>query len=133
MLQAEHISIYIDRAPAEVYGFASNPLNLPHWATGLARSAVHRHGSDWLAEAPFGKVRIRFADQNQFGVMDHTVELESGERVYNPLRVVANGTGSELVFTLFRRAGMSAEQFADDRRAVARDLASLKKRLESIE
>ena len=47
------------------------------------------------------------------------------------MRIVANGTGCEVTFTLFRQPGMSAEQFAADAEWVSRDLAALKALLEA--
>ncbi len=32
------LSVAIERPPGEVYGFVSNPENLPRWALGLGRS-----------------------------------------------------------------------------------------------
>ena len=126
----EHISVYIARRPAEVYEFASDPRNLPRWAAGLARSEVRKDGDEWVVDAPFGTVRLRFAERNAFGVMDHDVKLESGVTVHNPMRVVPNGEGSEFVFTLIRQPGMSEAQFARDKAAVEKDLATLKGLLE---
>jgi len=80
--------------------------------------------------APFGKVRVKFAEQNAFGVMDHEVTLESGVAVHNPMRVMPNGDGSEFLFTLIRQPGMSDEQFAKDKAAVEKDLRALKDLLE---
>ena len=131
MHEVAYISTYIDKTPDSVYEFASNPTNLPKWAAGLARSGVRQEGDAWVADAPIGRVRIRFAQQNRFGVMDHDVEPESGPVVHNPMRVVPNGEGAEFVFTLIRRPGMSDEQFAADRSAVERDLSTLKRLLES--
>jgi carbon monoxide dehydrogenase subunit G len=131
MHEVEHISIYIDRPPDEVYEFASNPENLPRWAAGLASSEIYREDDAWVAEAPFGKVRITFAEKNSFGVMDHDVELESCVVVHNPMRVVANGAGSEFTFTLLRQSGMSDEQFTEDKQSIEKDLATLKEILES--
>lgn len=125
-----HISISIARPPAEVYAFASDPRNLPRWAAGLARSDVRPEGGAWVADAPFGKVRIRFAPPNALGVMDHDVTLDSGVTVHNPMRVVPNGDGSEFVFTLIRRPEMNDAQFAADQAAVERDLKTLKDLLE---
>ena len=56
--------------------------------------------------------------------------LASGETAHNPMRVVANGEGSEVIFTLFRRPGVAEEDFAADVRAVQRDLEALKELLE---
>lgn len=130
MPDVEHISIYIHRTPKDVYAFASNPENLPRWAVGLASSDVIRDGGAWVAEAPFGKVRIKFVEENTLGVMDHDVELDSGVVVHNPMRVVPNGDGSEFIFTLLRRPEMSDEQFEEDVRAVDKDLRTLKELLE---
>lgn len=130
MNEAIHISIYIDRPPDEVYQFASNPENLPHWAAGLASSEVKRVGADWIADAPFGTVKIKFIEDNVFGVMDHDVQLDSGLVVHNPMRVVPNCEGSEFVFTLLRQPDMTQDQFKEDQLAVEKDLAALKTLLE---
>jgi hypothetical protein len=44
--------------------------------------------------------------------------------------VVADGNGSEVVFTLRRRPGMTDEEFARDADLVAADLARLRQLLE---
>jgi hypothetical protein len=130
MHDVQHVSIHIARRPAEVYEFASDPRNLPRWAAGLARSEVRKDGDEWIADAPLGKVRVRFAPRNPFGVMDHDVTLEPGVTIHNPMRVVPNGEGSEFLFTLIRQPGMSDGQFAQDKAAVERDLKTLKDLLE---
>jgi hypothetical protein len=130
MHDVQNFSVYIARPPVEVYEFASDPRNLPFWAAGLARSQVTRSGGEWIVEAPFGKARIRFVEQNAFGVMDHDVTLESGITVHNPMRVVPHGEGSEFLFTLMRQPGMSDEQFAKDKATVEKDLKTLKEQLE---
>ena len=130
MQDVQHVSISIQRSPADVYEFASDPRNLPCWAAGLARSEVRREEDEWIADAPFGKVRVKFAQRNPYGVLDHDVRLESGVIIHNPMRVVPNGEGSEFIFTLIRQPGMSDEKFAADRAAVEKDLRTLKELLE---
>jgi hypothetical protein len=76
-------------------------------------------------------MRIRFSQRNSHGILDHYVIPEAGEAMYNPMRVFANGDGSEVVFTLFQRPGMASDEFARDADWVRRDLLSLKNRLES--
>lgn len=127
---ARHVSVSIRRSPSEVYAFAANPENLPRWAKGLSGS-IRNVAGEWIAESPMGKVKVRFAERNTFGVLDHDVTLPSGETVHNPMRVAANGEGSEVIFTLFRRPGVSDEAFAEDTEAVERDLAALKRLLEA--
>ena len=127
MLPATHLSISIDRTPSDIYRFASNPENLPKWAAGLSGSEGHAEGDAWVCESPMGKVKVRFAAPNPFGVMDHDVTLPSGEIVHNPFRVLANGGGGEVVFTLYRRPEMSDDEFERDARSIREDLATLKK------
>lgn len=129
-MHVEHTSVFINRRPAEVYAFASDPRNLPRWAAGLARSEVRREGDEWVADSPMGQVRIRFVPENPYGVLDHDVTLESGVTVRNPMRVVENESGSEFIFTLFRQPDMSDEKFAEDRATVEKDLQTLKGLLE---
>lgn len=129
-LQAvRHISVSINRPPNQVYDFASNPENLPKWATGLGGSIKNVNG-EWIADAPMGKVKIRFAKRNTFGILDHDVILESGVKIHNPMRVVPNGSGSEVVFILFRQPDTSDEKFSEDAKWVEKDLRILKDLLE---
>jgi len=133
MRDVHNLSITIARRPSEVYAFASDPRNLPRWASGLSRSRVERNGDEWIVDAPFGKAKVRFAERNAFGVLDHDVELESGVTVHNPMRVVAHGDGSEFLFTLIRQPGTSDEQLAKDMATVESDLRTLKAILEEVE
>jgi hypothetical protein len=130
MTSVKHISISIDRSVKDVYRFASAPENLPLWAEGLSRSLVQKSGDEWIADSPMGKVKIKFAEENRFGIMDHDVTLPSGEVVHNPLRVVKNLKGSEIIFTLFRLPQMSDADFARDAEMVLKDLLRLKDLLE---
>jgi len=126
---AKHISVSINRSARQVYEFASNPENLPKWAAGLSGS-IKKFNDDWIAESPMGRVKVKFAEENPFGVLDHEVTLPSGVKVYNPMRVFPNNDGSELVFSLYRRPDVSDQEFADDAESVEKDLAKLKTLLE---
>jgi hypothetical protein len=126
--QVRHISVSINRPPDEVYNFVSNPENLPKCATGLGGSIKNVNG-EWIADAPMGKVKIKFAEKNN-GILDHEVVLESGVKVYNPMRVISNGRGSEVFFTLIRQPGVSDEKFEQDAKWVEKDLKILKGLLE---
>jgi hypothetical protein len=126
---SRHLSTHIDRPAREVYDYASQPANLPQWAPGLGTSAEHVDGR-WMVDSPMGRVAVAFAPSNDFGVLDHDVTLPSGETIHNPMRVVADGTGSEVVFTLRRQPGMSDKDFHRDADAVLADLTTLKRLLE---
>jgi hypothetical protein len=130
--RSQHISIGIDRPASTVYDFAADPLNLPRWAAGLAGSTVERDGERWFTDSPMGRVTFVFAPHNDFGVLDHDVTLPTGETVYNPMRVISDGDGCELVFTLRQRPDMSDEEFQRDADSVAQDLATLRTLVEAM-
>ena len=51
---------------------------------------------------------------NEFGVLDHVVKLADGQLIQNSIRVVSNGDGSEVMFTLLQLPKMTEEQFEKD-------------------
>jgi hypothetical protein len=130
--ESKHLGEWINRPAAEVYEYASNPANLPEWAPGLGSSVEHVDGR-WLVDSPMGRVSVAFVPRNEYGVLDQDVTMPSGEIVYNPMRVTKDGNGSEIVFTLRRLPGMSDEDFERDAKAVAADLARLKRVLETAQ
>jgi hypothetical protein len=129
---SEQMAERINRSAADVYAYVAHPPHIAAWAPGLG-TAVERDGDDWYVDSPMGRVKVVFAASNDLGVLDHEVTLPTGERFYNPLRVVPYGDGSEIVFTVRRTPGMSDAEHARDAAAVAADLSRLKQILESGE
>ncbi|MFG2313408.1 SRPBCC family protein [Streptomyces tendae] len=130
-VESRHLSIRVDRTVDDVYAYASNPAHLPAWAHGLGTS-IEKRADHWVAEsAPMGRVTVTFTPPNDLGVLDHHVTLPSGETVHNPLRVIADGTASEVVFTLRRWPGTTDADFERDAAMVTADLARLKELLET--
>ena len=129
LFEVRHISVSIQRAPEDVYAFVSNGENIPRWAAGLGHG-IRRDGDDWIAQGPLGEVKVRFAPRNELGVADHDVTTNTGVSVHNPVRVVPNGSGSTVIFTLMKLTGVTAQQFEADAQAVTRDLTTLKALLE---
>ena len=130
MSESRHLSVHVDRPAAEVYRYAADPAHLPEWAAGLGGS-IEQVDGEWIAQSPMGRVRVRFAPPNDLGVLDHVVVLPNGESVENPMRVIPHGSGSEVVFTLRRRPGMSEDDVAQDAAAVRADLTTLKRVMEA--
>lgn len=104
----------IERDALDVYNFVCDPGNLAKWASGLGDAR-----------------KVRFAERNKFGVLDHWVSAGSGPEVYMPMRVLPNGDGAEVLLTVFRQPGTSEEKFAEDTQWVRRDLEALKEILET--
>ncbi|WP_433065518.1 SRPBCC family protein [Dactylosporangium sp. CS-033363] len=128
--ESKHISVHIERTPAEVYEYAADPAHLPEWAAGLC-SGVERQGERWFAVSGDDRIELTFAADNPFGVLDHNVHLPTGEVFRNPIRVVAHDEGSELTFTLRRQPAMTDADFARDSGLVLADLEALKRIVES--
>jgi hypothetical protein len=126
MLESITIGISIDRDWRDLYEAIWRPEAFPTWASGLSNASLVRQGEIWTGQSPEGPIQIRFTDRNEFGVMDHWVDLGGGRVVYVPLRIVANGSGAEVLLTLFRQPDMSDAKFAQDQDWVRRDLLALK-------
>ncbi|MYR05382.1 SRPBCC family protein [Gordonia sp. SID5947] len=123
-MRSRHLSVVMPVSASEVYAFAADPENLPHWAAGLA-SGVRRNGDELVVASPMGEVVVRFAPPNQYGILDHEVTLPDGTVVANPLRIIDHPDGSEAVFTI-RQRDLTDAQFENDCAAVERDLAALR-------
>lgn len=127
---ARIIHTSISRPWTEVYRFAANPENMPQWASGLA-SGIRKDGDRWLVYgSPVGEVSVRFAKDNSYGVIDHTVTMPDGSEVFNALRVVPNADGAEVMFTLLKLPHMDDAAFEADARHVTKDLDALKRLIE---
>lgn len=131
MFEAKVIACSVRRTARELYEMFWTPESFPKWASGLSEASLERDEAGWRAQGPEGPIRIMFSEHNRFGVMDHWVDLADGRIVYVPMRVVANGDGSEVMLTLFRQPGMSDEKLAEDEAWIRRDLAVLKGLTES--
>ena len=66
-------------------------------------------------------MKIRFVERNDFGALDHYVSPTPAQEVLNLMRVVPNGTGSEVIFTLFQLPEMSNDRYAEDLGMVERE------------
>ncbi|OKH64102.1 polyketide cyclase [Mycobacterium sp. SWH-M5] len=132
-MRSRHVSVWIEAPPDAVYAFASEPSQMSRWAAGLAQGELRLTPEGWIADSPMGVVRVSFTPTNAHGVLDHVVELPSGEQVYNPMRVLPVALDEprcEVVFTVRQRAGMSDDQFDADVAAVQADLERLRTLLE---
>lgn len=125
-MQARIIHITIERDWHNVAEYVLDPGNMPHWAAGLG-AGLDRRGDHWVADGgPLGEVQVRFAPANDLGVADHEVTLPDGRKFHNALRVVSNGDGAEVMFTLLRAPGMSDAEFQSDAEHIDKDLKTLK-------
>lgn len=128
-LKSKTLSVSARCQPEKAYRFVTNPENLPKWAAAFCKS-VRKAEGEWIVETPQGPVKLRFVPKNDLGVADHYVSPAPGVDIYVPMRVVANGSDSEVMLTLFQQADMSDEVYAQDIRWVEQDLRTLQRILE---
>ncbi|TGK03859.1 SRPBCC family protein [Leptospira semungkisensis] len=120
-----HISIHLSVDLQTAYDYLADPRNFPEWASGLCKSIQPLENGEWLIDSPMGELKAVFTEKNQYGVLDHTVIFGPDKKVNNPMRILANDQGSELVFTLFQLPEMSDKKFEEDAAWVKKDLTEL--------
>ena len=131
-MRSRTISVEIAVPVETVYRCVRDPEQLPKWAAGICKSVTVIDGV-WHVDTgtELGTVLLELCVDNRYGVLDHVVTLPNGHSQNNPMRVLANGEGSELMFTVFQAEGMSDEAFVKDVQAVTRDLKTIKALLEA--
>jgi putative heme iron utilization protein len=127
--ESRNLKISMDCNIDEAYEFLSVPENFPKWASGLGK--LHKKDDIWLVDTPDGTMKIRFSERNKFGVLDHWVMPNPNATIYIPMRLVSNGRGCDLIFTLFRLPDMTQQNFDADAEWVMRDLQAARQLLES--
>ncbi len=130
-MKSHTISISIKKDLKTVYEFISNLENLPRWASSTFPSIKEING-EWLIDTPQGQNKVKLTERNNFGILDHYVELPSGVEVYIPLRVVKNNNGSEVMVTVFQTTEMTNEVYEKDLQTVNIDLNQLKTLIEEF-
>lgn len=116
----------------EVYEFARRREHLHRWASGLASADIEEEGDHWVvADSPMGRIEIRMAPRNDFGVLDHDVTMPDGVTTHNAFRVTSVDEGCALSFVVLRQAGASDDEFARDAAHVLKDLRTLKALVEN--
>jgi hypothetical protein len=128
-MKSRTISVYIATPADRVYAFAANPRHLPFWAPSFFHS-IEQVDGEWVVQSPLGRVLFAFVPANDLGVLDHTLTLPSGQKLFSRMRVLPNSKGSEIFFTLFQEEGMTDQQFAEDAALVLSDLQTLRQVLE---
>jgi carbon monoxide dehydrogenase subunit G len=118
-----HISILA--APKSVVAFLTDMENWKTWAPWV-RSVTRQSDGSWSLDTTDGAMTVQFVEPNSFGILDHRVTLASGMTMHNAMRVVPNGSGSELEMVVMQSPEMSTEQFDQDLQAVTDDFARLK-------
>jgi Polyketide cyclase / dehydrase and lipid transport len=123
-MRAETRSITIQAPPEDVLRFVADPFNLARWAPGFAPS-VHERDERWFIVGDFGEREIVVTASVECGTFD--LWLASDPRRGIRTRVIANGDGSEYLFTLLSDDEIEPEALADQLRVVEQELAAVRR------
>ena len=130
--QTKILSVTVTRPYEDVYAFLADLKNYPLWASGLGKLRRRMGANEWLIETlDGGTAQLRLTPANDFGICDHYVAPEDADEIYIPMRVIRNGEGADVIFTLFQGEGMTDAQFKKDEAHVRKDLDALKAHLEA--
>ncbi|HKN67518.1 MAG TPA: SRPBCC family protein [Gemmatimonadaceae bacterium] len=129
--RAEVVHVSILATPGQVFDFLANVNNWKTWAPWV-RSVAKSSAGDWTVDTDGGPMHLRFVEANSLGVLDHTVTLASGVRIYNAMRVSPNASGSELSMVVLQTPPATSAQFEQDVQAVRDDFGRIKRVVEAV-
>lgn len=117
-------SVSIARPPAEVLAFLESVVNWPRWAV-LTVKSVRDTPEGWVLCGVEGDCPLTLAFQPEQGLMDYRLGAWTVA-----MRVVPNGSGSEVIATFFQPEGMEEREFEQAVNVRERELKALKVVLE---
>lgn len=95
---AETRSLSIAASPATVHGYVADVQNLPKWAPSFA-AAVRPSGEHWTVTQGGTEFDVAVLADRERGTIDLVSATDHKRGAF--MRVLPNGDGSELLFTLF--------------------------------
>jgi hypothetical protein len=118
-------TITVDAPRDDVLAFIADGTNLPRWAPNFA-TAVRPDGDGWIVGEGTGEIRVEIPVNHELGTTDLHLTLPGGDRRVVHLRVLPNGTGAEVLFTLFHSDSRSDDDVERQNSEVAEELRRLK-------
>jgi len=129
------VAVTIDAPLETVSADLADPSSHLEWATEFFSGTAEDKGDGtWLMNVPRmgGSASLRIGGDTTQGVIDMYLAPEGapfGPPL--PIRVIPNGDGSDVLFTLARFPGQSDQDWTEGLQSMKRELQSLKARHES--
>ena len=121
--RSETRSVAIDAPPERVHQFMADATNIPRWAPAFA-TAIRPSDKHWIATTDNGEAEIVVASSPDSGTLDI---LSAADRTRGAFaRVISNGPGSEVLFTLFFEPGTPEQAVTAQMTVVDDELANIK-------
>lgn len=109
----------------ELYTFLSDIRNLPVWAVGFARSVRQQEGR-WIVTTSSGEIEVELQVNEPARTIDFVLMPARDVRVVAYSRVLANGPGSEFIFTQIQAPGMPDDVFDGQIEALTEEMHVLR-------
>jgi len=105
-------SVSIAAPPAFVWTILSDVREWPRFSP-FALAVRQTSATTYTVTSPQGEVALSSDFDGKLGLLDHTVGLPDGTRVFIPYRVVPNHRGSELIMTNVKSPGDSTGDYEE--------------------
>jgi uncharacterized protein YndB with AHSA1/START domain len=116
----------------DVYEFLLRPENFARWAFVGDTKMTSLGDGDWAVETSVGPRILRFADRNRDFVLTHSARnLPTDTPSIIPMRLMANGDGTELIYVFMPRPALSEAEWVSMIEWVTADLGALTSYLEN--
>lgn len=127
MKRAETRSISIAALPAGVHGYLADAQNLPEWAPSFA-TAVRACSGHWVVIQGDVEIDVAILADRDRGTVDIVSAADHARGAF--LRVLPNGQGSELLFTLLFAHDTPEHQIDAQMVTVENELAAVRRACE---
>jgi uncharacterized protein YndB with AHSA1/START domain len=125
-MRTETRSITIEATPSAVFDYVADPRTLPAWAPAFAQT-VRPEGSHWVVN---DEALIDVIVSRSHGTVDIVSAADPRRGVFT--RVLANGDGSEYLFTQFFPDGTPEEAVARQVEVVENELGRVRDAVSAI-
>jgi len=125
-LLAKTLTASLPQDAQSLFAWVADPENLAQWHSSFCRALRKTDGS-YIAESPRGPVPVRFIRDDRSFVIDILTEVVEGIELTNAIRVLSNGEGSEMIWTLVKPDGVSESIFNEQLRWAGSALHNLRR------
>lgn len=137
IFETEAVKVSIDASFDEVVRFLGDPAKAHEVGTEFFAGPLRRAtGDEWAAQVPLmgGEVRYRQEVDLGRGLIDIYMAPKGGDfGPPLPVRVLHNGDGADVIWTLLRFPGTADEAWEGGIASMGRELQQLKRRFEAGE
>lgn len=118
------ITFSVNKKTGEVFDAI---LNIP---PKMFPDAVKNNDGWWMFQGPHGEAKLKFKENEKFGILDHIFEDPDGKWDV-PMRVVSSGDVSEVVITLNKPQNFTDELFSERVKEVEEIMQKMKEAIEN--